>query len=197
MRTKRLLAFTTSVLLAIVASVTHAKGFSYTYGQIGYQNYNADSIEYDGASVDLSYGAMDFLHIRLGYSRYWVDNVKGTSDDNIDIDAFRLGAGGNFSVLDKLDLIGRGTWIYHGRSGDSNNADIGYEVEAGVRWEPIKKLELTPSVYYYDNDDFEADIGYGVGVLYNFHKRYSFRLRTRFFNDDDVRDIFAGIRYDF
>jgi hypothetical protein len=137
------------------------------------------------------------MHIRLGYSRYWVDNVKGTSNDSIDIDAFRLGAGGNFSVLDKLDLIGRGTWIYHGKSGDSNNADIGYEVEAGARWEPIKKLELTPSVYYYDNDDFEADIGYGLGVLYNFHKKYSFRLRTRFFNDDDVRDIFAGIRYDF
>ena len=197
MRTRCLLALTTSVLLAAAASVTHAKGFSYTYGQIGYQNYDSDSIEYQGASVEVSYGALDFMHVRLGYSRYWVDSVEGTSDDNIDIDAFRLGAGGNFSVHDKVDLIGRGTWIYHGKSGDSNNADIGYEVEAGARWQAMKKLELAPSIYYYDNDDFEADVGAGLGVVYNFHKRYSASVTGRYFDDDSVKDIFAGIRYDF
>ena len=197
MRSRRLLALTTSILLAAAASVTHAKGFDYTYGQIGYQNWDSDSIEYQGASVDISYGALDFMHILLGYSRFWVDNVSGTSDDDIDIDEFRLGAGGNFSLLDNLDLVGRGIWIYQGESGDSNNANIGYEVEAGVRWEPFKKLELAPSLYYYDNDDFEADIGAGLGVVYNFHKRYSLSVQARYFDDDEVTDLFAGIRYRF
>jgi hypothetical protein len=197
MRTRRLLALTTSILLAAAASVTHAKGFDYTYGQIGYQNWDSDSIEYQGASVDISFGALDFMHILLGYSRFWVDNVQGTSDDDIDIDEFRLGAGGNFSLLDNLDLVGRGIWIYQGESGDSNNANIGYEVEAGVRWKPIKTLELAPSLYYYDNDDFEADIGAGLGVVYNFKKRYSLSVQARYFDDDEVTDLFAGIRYRF
>ena len=197
MRTKRLLALAMSVLLAAAASVTHAKGFTYSYGQIGYENVDSDSIEYQGATVDLSYAALDFMHIRLGYSRFWVDNVKGSKNDDIDIDAFRLGAGVNFSLHDKVDLVGRGHWVYHGKSGDSNNADIGYDIEAGARVQVLKKLEMTPSLYYYDNDDFEADIGYGLGLVYNFHKDYSFRLRTRFFNDDSVKDYFAGIRYDF
>lgn len=197
MRTKRLLALTSFILLAAATSVTHSKGFSYTYGQIGYENYSSDSIDYEGISADVSYGALDFMHIRLGYSRFWVDNVKGSDNDNIDIDAFRLGGGLNFSVHDKVDLVGRGTWVYHGLSGDSNNADIGYEVEASARVQALKKLELTPTVYYYDNDDFEADIGYGLGLVFNLHKRYSFRLRSRFFGNDSVKDIFAGVRYDF
>jgi hypothetical protein len=197
MRTKRLLALTSFILLAAATSVTHSKGFSYTYGQIGYQNVSSDRIDYEGISADISYGALDFMHIRLGYSRYWVDNLDGTRNDSIDIDAFRLGAGLNFSVHDKVDLVGRGHWIYHGLSGDRNNADIGYDVEAGARVQLLKKLELTPSVYYYDNDDFEADMGYGLGLRYKLHKRYSFRVRTRFFDDDEVKDIFAGVRYDF
>ena len=197
MRTKRLLALTTSVLLVVAASVTHAKGFKYSYGEIGYQGYNSDSIDYYGASADISFAALDFMHIRAGYSRYWVTTVDGTGDDDIDIDAFRLGGGLNFSVLDTVDLVGRGLWLYNGKSGDNNNADIGYEVEAGARWQAMKKLEISPSIYYYDNDDFEADVGAGLGVVYNFHKRYSVSLRGRYFDDDEVTDVFAGVRYNF
>jgi len=61
----------------------------------------------------------------------------------------------------------------------------------------MKKLELSPSVFCRDNDDFEADTGYGLGVVYNFHKRYSLSLVGRYFDDDAVTDIFAGARYDF
>lgn len=197
MRTNTLIALWAAVLLALFTTPTHAK-FKYSYGDIGYTHVDSDSVDASGATVELSYAALEFLHVKFGYSHLWDYEYNDNRKNNdIKVDSFRIGMGGNFTVHDKVDLVGVATWISNEQSGDRNNSDRGYQLEAGARVQALKPLELTPRILYLDNDDFEADVGFELGLVYKFYKKYSLRLRTRYFNDDKVKDIFAGVRYNF
>jgi Outer membrane protein beta-barrel domain len=184
------------VLLAAVSQGAGARGFDYSYAELGYTRLNSDPFDASGVNTELSIAAGDHVHFKGGYSRLWVDNVKGSSKDNIDIDSFRIGMGGNFSVLEKVDLTGTASFIDNENSGDNNNSDRGYELEFGARVQALKKLEMTPSVIRVHTDNYEAT-GYSLGLVYALNKQYSIRTRVRKFSDDDVTDFFAGVRLNF
>ena len=196
MKTNRFLAALGCALLAAVAQAASARGFDYSYAELGYTNISSDPMDASGATAELSIAAGDYLHVVGGYSRLWVDNVKGSNNDNIDIDSFRIGMGGNYSVHEKIDLTGTASYIDNEYSGDNNNSDRGYELEFGARVQALQKLELTPTLVRLDTDHYD-DTGYGLGLVYALNKQFSVRTRVRRFNDEEVTDFFAGVRLNF
>jgi hypothetical protein len=219
MNNKRLLAVLASACLVILAQpAMAAKGFNYTYMEGGYRNLDGDSIEADGVEVGFSFAAMKYMHILGRYSRLFniddVDAVDGVPADwsDLDIDEFKIGFGGNYPVLDKMDLVGQivyvdeqitgkarlndGTWV----AGTSPKVNIndkkeGYEATVYARVQALKKLEMTPHVIYRDVDS-DSDTGFGLGLIYNFHKKFSLRVRGTHFSDDSATNLFLGVRVD-
>jgi hypothetical protein len=192
----RFIAALGCALLTGVSQGTSAKGFNYSYAELGYTNINSDPVDASGATAELSIAAMDYVHIKAGYSRLWVNNVEGGNNDNIDIDSFWLGMGGNYPVHEKVDITGTASFIDDEYTGDSNNSERGYELEFGGRVQALQKLEMTPSLVRVHTDNYE-DTGYSLGLVYALNKQFSLRTRVRKFSDDDLTDFFAGVRLNF
>jgi hypothetical protein len=192
----RLIVTLGCALLLVVSQATNARGFDYSYAEVGYTNINSDPEDASGATTELSIAAGDYVHIKGGYSRLWVNSVKGSNKDNIDIDSFRIGMGGNYTIHEKIDLTGTVSYVDNENTGDNNNSDRGYEAEFGARVQALKQLEMTPSIVRVHMDNYE-DTGYSLGLVYALNRKWALRTRVRRFNDDDVTDFFAGVRLNF
>jgi len=59
----------------------------------------------------------------------------------------------------------------------------------------MKKLEMTPHVIYRDVGS-DSGTGFGLGLIYNFHKKFSVRVRGTRFSDDNATNLFLGMRVD-
>ena len=206
MNSKRLLAVLASASLVLLAQSVAAKGFSYTYLEGGYRNIDADSIEGDGFEAGFSFGAMEYLHIVGRFSRLWVDDVDGLSSEDIDIDEFKIGFGGNYPILDRVDLVLDAVYVDEQITGDArkgdnsfksniNDKEEGYEATFSARVQALKKLEMTPHVVYRDVGS-DSDTGFGLGLVYNFYKKFSLRFRGTHFSDDSATNLFVGMRVD-
>ena len=208
MNSKRLLAVLASACLAMLAQSAAAKGFSYTYVEGGYRNIDADSIEADGFEAGFSFGAMEYMHILGSYSRLWVDDVDGLSSVDIDIDEFKIGFGGHYPILDRVDLVLDAVYVDDQITGKArpegstsksksriNDKAEGYEATFSARVQALKKLEMTPHVTYRDVGS-DSDTGFGLGMVYNFHKKFSLRIKGTHFSDDSTTDLFIGMRVD-
>jgi hypothetical protein len=207
MNNKRLMTVLTSACLALLAqSAMAAKGFNYSYMEGGYRNLNADSGEGDGFEAGFSFGAMEYLHILGSYSRLYVDNLDGASSVDVDVDEFKIGFGGNYSVLDKVDLVLDAVYVDEQFTGDAringnsykskiNEKEEGYEVSFSARIQALKQLEMTPHVTYRDVSS-SSDTGFGLGMVYNFHKNFSLRIKGTHYSDDSTTDLLVGIRVD-
>jgi len=204
MNNKRFLVVLASACLALLAQSVAAKGFSYTYMEGGYRNVDADSIEADGFEAGFSFGAMKYMHILGSYSRLFVDDVDGLSSIDIDIDEFKIGFGGHYPIMDKVDLVLDAVYVDDQITGDAkvsgtsfktniNEKEEGYEATFSARVQALKKLEMTPHVTYRDVGS-DSDTGFGLGMVYNFHKKFSLRVKGTHFSDDSTTDLFLGIR---
>ena len=112
MNNKRFMAVLTSAcLVLLVPPAMAAKGFNYTYMEGGYRNLDADSIEADGFEAGFSFGATDYIHIVGRYSRLFVDNIDGASSTDLDIDEFKIGFGGHYPIMEKVDLVGEVSYV--------------------------------------------------------------------------------------
>jgi len=211
MNNKRFLVVLASACLALLAQSAAAKGFSYTYMEGGYRNINADSIEADGFEAGFSFGAMEYLHILGRYSRLFVDELDGASDaGDLDIDEFKIGFGGNYPILDKVDLVLDVVYVDEQITGKArvhndayvrgkeprvrvNDKEEGIETTFSARVQALKKLEMTPHVVYRDVGS-DSDTGFGLGLVYNFYKKFSLRFRGTHFSDDSATNLFVGMR---
>lgn len=193
---RRFIAALGYVLLAAGSQGAAAEGFNYSYAELGYTHLNSDPMDASGATAELSVAAGDYVHIKGGYSRLWVDSVKGSSDDGIDIDSFRIGLGGNYSLIKRVDITGTASYVDNEYTGDSNQSDRGYELEFGARVQALKKLEMTPTIVRVHTDNYQ-DTGYSLGLVYALNKQFALRTRVRRFSDEDVTDFFAGVRLNF
>jgi len=66
----RFIAALGCVLLTAVSQGANAKGFNYSYAELGYTNINSDPVDASGATVELSIAAMDYVHVKAGYSHF-------------------------------------------------------------------------------------------------------------------------------
>ena len=211
MNNKRLLAVLVSACLALLTQSAAAKGFNYTYMEGGYRNLDADSIEADGFDAGFSFGAMKYMHILGSYSRLFVDDISGASStDDLDIDEFKIGFGGHYPILDKVDLVADVVYVDEQITGKAkvhnndyvrgkepkvrvNDKEEGYEATFSARIQALKKLEMTPHVTYRDVGS-DSDTGFGLGLVYNFYKKFSLRVKGTHFSDDSATDLMLGIR---
>ena len=213
MNNKRLMAVLTSACLVLLVPPTvAAKGFNYTYMEGGYRNLDADSIEADGFEAGFSFGATDYIHIIGRYSRLFVDNLDGASSVDLDVDEFKIGFGGNYPIMDKVDLVLDAVYVDEQITGKArldgggfvtgtapksrvNDKNEGYEATFSARVQALKKLEMTPHVAYRDVGS-ESGTGFGLGLVYNFYKKFSLRVRGTHFSDDSATNLFLGVRLD-
>ena len=213
MNNKRLLAVLTSACLILLVQPTMAaKGFNYTYMEGGYRNLDADSIEGDGFDAGFSFGATKYIHILGSYSRLFVDDIDGASNtDDLDLDEFKIGFGGHYPILDRVDLVLDAVYVDEQLTGKArldndglnvdgtgpkvniNDKDEGYEATFSARIQAMKKLEMTPHVSYREVGS-ESGTGFGLGLVYNFYKKFSLRLRGTHFSDDSATNLFLGVR---
>ncbi len=213
MNNKRFMAVLISAgLVLLVPPAMAAKGFNYTYMEGGYRNLDADSIEADGFEAGFSFGATDYIHIVGRYSRLFVDDIDGASDaDDLDLDEFKIGFGGNYPVMDKVDLVLDAVYVDEQTTGKArldndgqnvdgtgpkvniNDKDEGYEATFYARVQAMKKLEMTPHVIYRDVGS-DSGTGFGLGLVYNFYKKFSLRVRGTHFSDDSATNLFLGVR---
>ena len=212
MNNKRFMAVLTSAcLVLLVPPAMAAKGFNYTYMEGGYRNLDADSIEADGFEAGFSFGATDYIHIVGRYSRLFVDNIDGASSTDLDIDEFKIGFGGHYPIMEKVDLVGEVSYVDEQTTGKArrdydglnvsgtgpkvniNDKDEGYEATFSARVQAMKKLEVTPHVIYRDVGS-DSGTGFGLGLVYNFYKKFSLRVRGTHFSDDSATNLFLGVR---
>jgi hypothetical protein len=209
--------FTVAVLasLAMLAqSANAAKGFSYSYGEFGYQNVEAVSGDGDGFKIGFSFGATDYINILGEYNRlFGIDDIeelggiKNSTNADVDRDEFKIGLGGHYPLTDSLDLTLSAKYVDQEFSGkwtipsvaplktNLTNSEEGYEVEFGARVQLFKKFEMTPHIIHRDVGA-DSNSGGGLGFVYNFHKDFSLRLQGTFFSDDSESNMFAGVRLD-
>jgi len=205
MNNKRLLVVVASACLAMLAQPAFAaKGFNYTYVDAGYRNVDSDAFEGDGAEFNLSFGATDYFHILFSYSRLWIDDIDGLSSVDVDLDEFKVGFGGHYPIMDKVDLVGQVSYVddeYNGKvkfPGDYTKSrfkdtEEGYEATFFGRIQAMKKLEMTPHVVYRDVGS-DSDTGFGLGLVYKVYKKFSLRVRATRFSDESTTNLFAGVR---
>jgi hypothetical protein len=203
MTKKYILGIAAATSLVTFSQLTAAAGFNYTFAEAGYRNVDSDSVDGDGFRVSFSYGATDYIHVVGDYSRLWVDDIDGASDVDIDIDEFKIGFGGHYSITDKIDLAGTLTYVDDEYTGDAvpedlgykkniNQSDEGYEATLYGRIQAMKKLELTPHVVHRDVND--SDTGFGLGLVYDLTRQFAVRFRATRFSDDNATNLFLGLR---
>ena len=103
---KAVKALFVSVIASVFAPGLAAKGFNYTYTDLGYQYVNADRFDMDAARVDASFGLMDIMAFRLGYTRGWTDDFPTSEDPSgdPDLNEFRFGLRPHFTMTKGLAL---------------------------------------------------------------------------------------------
>ncbi len=197
MNNKRLTAMLAGTLFAAVTQqAVAAKGPEYSYAELGYINIDADSVEGDGAGVNISFGATDHIFLKFGYDRLWLDDPDSSAD--ADADRFQIGGGMHFGITDTIDVLGAISYvdIEVTNTPAGSFGDDGYLAEAGVRAMLSKSLELnaTVSSLHIDGED---DIGYGVGGVFDITKTFALSGSFNRFDDADENEFFVGLRIGF
>ncbi len=184
-----------AVLIGLLVSVSGpamaAKGFSYSYADVGYLATDGDELEVDSVLVDASFGVFEYVALRGGFRRGWVNDYPG---DSPDLTEFRVGARGHYTLLKKLDVYADAIYFNSKLNGNqTTQTDIGGIYEAGLRYQLAKKFELDAS-YRHVSGEIDADF-LVVGGILNVTKNISLNLNGAFADEDS--EYFAGIRIDF
>lgn len=207
MNKQRLIAMTAAAGLAATSHAAVAKGFNYSYGEFGYENTNSDLYDGDGFQAAFSYGATDYIHVVGSFSRIYVDKRQDATNVDLDLDEFRIGFGGHYQLLKKVDIGATVAYLDDQFSGKEipdgstsktniNESEDGYEVLLFGRIQATKNLEISPHVSFLDIGSFSGT-GFGAGFIYNFYKDFSAQLESTYFSEDSTTDLFAGLRLDF
>ena len=180
-----------SLVLALSPAVMAAKGFSYSYADVGYQRIDGDGVDFDNGMVDASFGIFDIFALRAGFRRGNTSDIPG---DNLDLTEFRVGGRGHYKLMKKLDVYG--DLLGFNAKFNSNQStfnDAGAIYEAGLRFQVVKKLEVDAG-YRYVSGDVDDDFG-TVGAVFKFTRAFSATANAVF--GSEVDEYFAGVRLNF
>lgn len=176
--------------LSFLGGTATAGGLNYSYVDGGYQYTNGDPINVDSVVVDASVGIYEWLALRGGFERGWLDNVPGNEPD---LTEFRAGARLHFALMKALDVFGDVQYFNQKLNGDQSETNLGFLDEAGIRFMATKGLELNAS-YKYIGGDLNEDFG-TVGAVLDLNKVIALTARGEF--NSDINRFFAGVRLSF
>lgn len=188
-------ALLVSALLLTGGPVLAAKGFNYSFADVGYNYLDGDDFDMDAGQVDASFGIFDNLALRAGYIRGWTDSFPKSQDPsgNPDLNEFRFGLQPHYSLFKPLDVYADLIYVNSKFNGDRSNSDIGYIYGAGVRYQAFKKVEFRLAGEYRSGDVDEAFVV--LGPVIKLTKTFAVSLRTA--HSGDSSDYFAGLRLNF
>lgn len=140
-------------------------GFSYTYGQLGYDHWDYDhGPNADVLSADGSFALDQHLFLRGGLGIYNGDyNYEHYGHDS-NADGSRLygGLGYHTPLQRGLDLVGTADVIHD--NNDGNHNEWGYRLRAGVRNQTTRALQLSGGAVY--EDVYDGNFGlYGQALV--------------------------------
>ena len=187
------------VLMLAAGPAMAGKKIEYSFGELGYQRQDSDAIVQQGVGVNIWGAVHDYLHLRFGYQRGFIDKLdkQNASGDN---DEFSFGAGGNYSVHKKVDIVVGAVAVYDverftGTTTRKKTEEWGYRADVGIRAKPHKKLEINGG---YLRDDVRGGRNGGfIGGVLDVTKKLSATLKGTFLDKDDEWRIFAGGRLNF
>jgi opacity protein-like surface antigen len=180
-----------ALVLVLSPAVMAAKGFSYSYADVGFQRTDGDGVDFDHGLVDASFGIFDMFALRAAFRRGNTSDIPG---NNLDLTEFRFGGRGHYKLMDKLDVFGD-VMAFNAElnSNQTTLKDVGFIYEAGVRFKVVKKLEVNTSYKYFSGDVDEA---FGtVGAVFKLTKAFSATANASF--SSEIDEYFAGIRLNF
>jgi hypothetical protein len=200
MISRKALAVLLIISIAPIASpVMAAKGFDYSFVDVGYQYTSGDPENFKVGLLNASFGTFDYVALRAGFQRGKIEDyppANGSSDP--DFTEFQAGLRGHYPLMKKkLDLFGTGTWFYNSinsnSSGVSSNSEGGGLADLGVRFQATKKWELDAAVEY-RSGDYSGTFGV-IESVYGITKKLSISLNTRL--GKDIQKYFGGLRLEF
>lgn len=172
-------------LLALSTLPVQAAEPAWTYVEGGYTNIDLDDLddEGDGYFVGGSFG-LAFFHF---FGRF-TDNK--TDDSDLDIERRYAGIGWHGGV-GPVDLLAEAAYV-DAEFGDED--DSGYFVRGGVRFRPIKLIEVGGFARYEDLGDLDDDVVWEANALL-----YIWRLGigASYETQDEVDTINAFVRFNF
>jgi predicted porin len=188
-------ALLVSALALLFAPVLSAKGFSYSYGDVGYQRVNGDHYDVDEAVVNASFGVHDMVALQAGYIRGWTDGYPKTEDPsgNPDLNEFQFGLRPHYSFTKSLDAYIDLIYFNSKFNGDRSNTDIGGIYGAGIRYQAFKRVEFRLAGEYQSGDIDEGFLV--IGPVIKLTKDFDLSIRTA--HSSDSSNYFAGIRLNF
>lgn len=165
--------------------------FSYSYGQLGYENWDYD----DGLDVDALVGdfslALDanmFARAKLAF--YDGDDHRRRHKRSTDGHRVSVGLGYHTPIAQGLDLVTTGDVI---RDHHDHGSKFGFALQAGVRHATAPRLELSGGLFY--EDLYENELGvYGQAL---FHVSTPFDVGARFQLSGDINHFGLFARYNF
>ncbi|KAF0802348.1 hypothetical protein A6D6_04070 [Alcanivorax xiamenensis] len=166
-------------------------GFSYTYGQLGYDRWDYDNgLDVDALTAEGAFALDEHIFLRGGVSFYDGDYKRSRWDDDVDGHRMYIGAGMHTPLNRGLDLELMGDVIY-----DDNDFDdeMGYALRAGLRHRTLDMVELSGGVVYEDIYDDQFGV-YGQGLL-NLTPAVDVGARITLADDVDTFGVFG--RYNF
>lgn len=172
-------------LLSLSAIPAQAAEPAWTYVEGGYTNIDIDDLDDDGDGYFLggSFG-LAFFHV---FAR-----VSESETDELDLDVERRYAGiGWHGGVGPVDLLAEAAYV-DAEFGDED--DNGYFVRGGVRFRPIKLIEVGGFARYEDVGDLEDDVVWEANALL-----YIWRLGigASYETQDEIDTYNAFLRFNF
>lgn len=170
------------------------EGFSYSNVELGYIDTELDDFDVSGDGFGLR-GSWAFTPNVHGFASY----SDLDFDHDVSAETLRIGAGLNWPLSPRLDVIGRLSYVRAEMDVSfgpfsASVDDSGFGLEAGVRGRPMEQLEVTGSLDYVDIGDAD-DTSLGVGARYYFTSQFAAGGDLSF--NDDGTTIMLGLRFDF
>ena len=201
--TKYLLLLSVLVNGAFLVSSANAQDpdISYTYVDIGYVNMDADDVlgvdvDGDGWGVRGSAAIHPNIHLIGGYSGIGLD-------DDIDLTAWDVGIGYNYSVADNTSLFATVAYVDgEAEKGSFSEDDNGYALGAGVRYmlvtdfiraSVLDGIEFQGGIDYVDLGDIGDDTSLSAGVLFHVNSFLGIGIGGSW--GSDVNSYVAGLRF--
>lgn len=163
-------------------------GFSYTYAQLGYDNWDYDN----GPNVDTINGKLSYALDEQVFLRGGLTFINGDGPHHTNADGNRIQAGVGFHtpLQNRLDLVAAGDII-----SDHNDYkdETGFDLLAGVRHHTTNKLELSGGLRY--ENIYNDNLGvYGQALV---HLNRQVDAGARISAGDNLQTVGLFGRYNF
>jgi hypothetical protein len=192
MKMKPALLAAAVVALGFVGPALAEETFSYNYLEGGYVHTKLDDLDITGSGFGVR-GSFALARNAFGFAGYSSQDF----DFDINVDQWEFGAGLNFSLTDRLDIVGRLSYIgvKLDAPGISSVDDSGVGAGAELRGRVNDALELHGGVSYANLNDSGDGTAGNVGLRVYVNKSFALGADASF--DSDETTYMLGARFDF